>query len=249
MKRASARGSIRTASVTVPRSRMRSSGLVAPSSRRRRWATFCHPTAERSQPARDRKENDLSESGSHAEAEHKRSARKSTRRAPSKSNGSDLVSLGRRIRHANLRKEFASFCASVPIHSRKAYDLIAIANAVDAGLFQAKAVQEIGWSKARVIAQRANTKSIAQDAVAFARTNTLPAVVGLFQRNGAKTKLITKSFHLTVGQAQELETTLVDAGAQRRHGRLDNRADALMRILHEFGLSMKLRPTGTSRRR
>ena len=181
----------------------------------------------------------MSKSGSHAEAEHKRSARKSTRRAPSKSDGSDLVSLGRRIRSANQRKEFASFCASVPIYSRKAYDLIAIANAVDAGLFAAETVHEIGWSKARLIAENATTKKKAQQAVACARDNTLPAVVGYFQRNGTGQKLITKSFHLTVGQAKVLEAALVKAGARRRHGRLDNRADALMQILREFGLSRK----------
>jgi hypothetical protein len=47
----------------------------------------------------------------------------------------------------------------------------------------------------------------------------------------AGTKLITKSLHLTVRQAKELKMALVQAGARRRHGRLDKRADALMQIL------------------
>ena len=47
----------------------------------------------------------------------------------------------------------------------------------------------------------------------------------------AGTKLIAKSLHLTVRQAKELKMALVQPGARRRHGRLDNRADALMQIL------------------
>jgi hypothetical protein len=176
------------------------------------------------------------------------SARNLTKLA-NQSGTSDLVSLGRRIRDARESGRFASFCSSVPIHSRKAYDLIAIANAVDAGLFEAKIVQEIGWSKARLIAENATTKKKAQQAVAFARDNTLPAVVGYFQRNGAGKKLITKSFHLTAGQAKVLEAALVQAGARRRHGRLDNRAVALMQILREFGLFRRLGPANDSQRR
>jgi hypothetical protein len=42
-------------------------------------------------------------------------------------NEPDLVSLGRRIRRARNRGEFSSFCSSVRIHSRKVYDLMAIA--------------------------------------------------------------------------------------------------------------------------
>jgi hypothetical protein len=55
-------------------------------------------------------------------------------------------------------------------------------------------------------------------------------------------QLVTKSFHLTMHQAQALESALVQAGAQRRQGRLDNRADALMRILREFTKSIRRHP-------
>jgi hypothetical protein len=158
----------------------------------------------------------------------------------------DLVLLGRRIRDARERGKFPSFCSSIPIHTRKAYDLIAIANAVDAGLFDAKIVHEIGWSKARLVAERTNTKRAARQAVAFARGNILPAVVGYFQRKRTGKKLVTKSFHLTVSQAKELEAALVQAGARRRHDRLDNRTDALMQILREFVVSMKLRSANDS---
>ena len=55
-------------------------------------------------------------------------------------------------------------------------------------------------------------------------------------------KLVTKSFHLTMHQAQALENALVQAGAQQRQGRLDNRADALMSILREYRQSIKRHP-------
>jgi len=146
----------------------------------------------------------------------------------------DLVSVGRLIRAARNRGNFKAFCDALSLGTRKAYDLIAIADAVEAGHLPETVVQEIGWAKARLIAERAATKSGARSAVTFARKNTLPALVAYFRGGGAGVKLITKSFHLTVQQAQYLDATLVEAGAQRRRGRLDNRADALMRIVREY---------------
>jgi len=146
----------------------------------------------------------------------------------------DLVSVGRLIRAARNRGNFKAFCDALSLGTRKAYDLIAIADAVEAGRLPETVVQEIGWAKARLIAERAATKSEARSAVTFARQNTLPALVAYFRGGGAGVKLVTKSFHLTTHRAQMLESALVQAGAQRRGGRLDNRADALMRILREF---------------
>ena len=146
----------------------------------------------------------------------------------------DLVVLGRRIRRARERGEFASFCSSQRIHSRKAYDLMAIADAVDADLMKASLVQEIGWSKARLIAERAATKPEARRALAFARNNTLPALTAYFQRNGRGTSLVTKCFHLTKSQADELDSALIRAGAQLRKGRMNGRTEALMRVVHDY---------------
>lgn len=146
----------------------------------------------------------------------------------------DLVAVGRLLRDARHRREFTQFCGAVGLHSRKAYDLIATADAVDAGFLNASIVREIGWSKARVIAAQARAKAEARRAVAFARLNTLPAVVAYFKQGGAGPRLITKSFHLTERQAQELEHALLQAGALQRYGRLEYRADALMRILRGY---------------
>lgn len=155
------------------------------------------------------------------------------RAAKTPAGNTDLVALARRIRQAQMRGEFPSYCASIGVHSRKAYDLIAIANAVDAGLLENRLVQEIGWSKARLIAEYANTKSEARRAIAFARRNTLPALAAYFKK-GASEALVTKSFHLTRSQAEDLEAALLSAGAQRRGGRLVNRPDALMRVLRDY---------------
>jgi hypothetical protein len=113
----------------------------------------------------------------------------------------DLVAVGRLVRAARIRGDFKAFCAAVKLGPRKAYDLIAIANAVEAGRLQSTDVQEIGWAKARLIAEQAATKSKARRALTFARKNTLPALFAYFQGNGAKISLVTKSFHLTVQQA------------------------------------------------
>jgi hypothetical protein len=146
----------------------------------------------------------------------------------------DPVLLGRRIRQAKGRGEFDSFCLSHRIHSRKAYDLIAIADAVDRDLLQEKVVQEIGWSKARLIGERARTKPDARRAIAFARSNTLPALTAYFQHEGKGVALVTKSFHLTKTQADELNAALIKAGAQLRKRRMNGRTDALMRILRGY---------------
>jgi len=154
----------------------------------------------------------------------------------------DLVSVGRLVRAARNEGNFKAFCDAVSLGTRKAYDLIAIADAVDAGRLQETVVQEIGWAKARLIAEKAATRSKVRSATAFARKNTLPALAAYFQGGGAGVQLVTKSFHLTMHQAQALESALVQAGAQRRQGRLDNRADALMRILREFTKSIRRHP-------
>ena len=46
--------------------------------------------------------------------------------------------------------------------------------------------------------------------------------------------LVTKSFHLTKSQADELDAALVKAGAQRRKRRMNGRTDALMNILRGY---------------
>ena len=157
----------------------------------------------------------------------------------------DVVALGRRIRQAHDRGEFSSFCASTRIHQRKAYDLIAIADAVDAGRLDVRTVEEIGWSKARLIAAQTTTKVAARRAIAFARGNTLPALVKYFQRDGLASALVTKSFHLTGRQAAELELVLLQAGARQRSGRMDGRSKALMQIVRayrSFAENRKVKP-------
>jgi hypothetical protein len=147
----------------------------------------------------------------------------------------DYVEIGRLARAARHAGGFKAFCDEVPIHSRKAYDLIAIADAVDAGFLAAEVVSELGWTKVRFIASRARTKSAARSALTFARKNTVPAIVAYLRAPMAAEKLITKSFNLTVKQARELELALDRAGARRRHGRIDNRAESLMRIIRAYG--------------
>jgi hypothetical protein len=100
--------------------------------------------------------------------------------------------------------------------------------------FRKRVVQEIGWSKARLIAERARTKPDARRAIAFARSNTLPALTAYFQHEGKGVALVTKSFHLTKTQADELNAALIKAGAQLRKRRMNGRTDALMRILRGY---------------
>jgi hypothetical protein len=146
----------------------------------------------------------------------------------------DLVAFGRLLRTAREHGEFEQFCDALHVHTRKAYDLITIADAVDAGLLTPGAVQEIGWSKARVIASHACTKHESRRAVLFARGNTLPALVSYFQSGSSAESLVTKCFNLTTKEEQELEATLRLAGGRMRGGRMLNRAEALMIILRAY---------------
>ena len=147
--------------------------------------------------------------------------------------GAEVVALGRRIRRAQKLGEFTPFCEGEGLGRRKAYDLVAIADAVDAGILAPRLVGELGWSKARLIAEHAQTKTEADRSIAFARGNTLPSLTAYFQK-GEGTPLVTKSSHLTPAEARELEAALLQAGGRRRGGRLENRSDALMRIIREY---------------
>jgi hypothetical protein len=112
--------------------------------------------------------------------------------------------------------------------------LIAIADAVDDGRLSEGEVQEVGWSKARLIAEYASSKTESRRAIGFARRNTLPALMSYCKQNGTGTALVTKSFHLTPEQAGELDAALLQAGAGLRRGRMDARSDALMRIIRTY---------------
>jgi len=143
----------------------------------------------------------------------------------------DLVELGRALRQAQERGEFKAACEALPIHTRKAYDLITIAEAVDAGRLEARVCEELGWTKTRLIAALKGTKQQSRRAIAFARKNTAPALVNYIQQGNDGEALVTKSFHLTEAEAEELEDALQKAGARKSGGRLVNRSEALMTLV------------------
>jgi hypothetical protein len=147
--------------------------------------------------------------------------------------GADLVRLGQRLRVAQADGKFVQFCAALPIHTRKAYDLIQIAAAVDRGLVTAGDVEHIGWTKACRIAPLEGKRRV-QQAVAFARTNTVPALERYLKDSAAKQALVTKSFHLTADEAAEVEAALRQAGAKVRGNRIADRSEPLMRIIRAF---------------
>ena len=109
----------------------------------------------------------------------------------------DPAEIGRLVRAAHEEGSFTEFCDAVGLHIRKAYDLVAIADAVDHGLLARNTVQEIGWSKSRLIATQARTKRQAQKALTFARNQTLPAVPAFLRAEGSSGPLVTKCFHVT----------------------------------------------------
>ena len=75
--------------------------------------------------------------------------------------------------HFNDNSEAGDICDALVLHIRKAYDLVAIADAVDNGLLARNTVQEIGWSKSRLIATQARTKRQAQNCRIGARNSGL----------------------------------------------------------------------------
>ena len=120
-------------------------------------------------------------------------------------NGDDPVKLGGLLQRAQRAGQFKEFCASRALHTRKAYELIRIAEAVQRKLLTPADVMDIGWTKAAVVA-RAASDGPTRQAIAYARKYTLPALVR-FLRDGEATHgraaqaLITKSFHLTAAEA------------------------------------------------
>lgn len=143
----------------------------------------------------------------------------------------DLVDLGRALREAQERGEFKAICAALSVHTRKAYDLITIADAVDEGRIDARVCEELGWTKSRLIASQKGTQRQTKAAIAFAKKNTVPTLVNYFQQGRAGTPLVTKSFHLTQAEAGELEGALQEAGARKSGGRMVNRSEALMTLV------------------
>jgi hypothetical protein len=146
----------------------------------------------------------------------------------------NLIEVGREIRGAQVSGKFPEFCAAIGVHTRKAYDLITIADAVDHRLLTPNDVTNIGWSKARLVAKQSHTRRQARQAVAFATDNTLPALVAYLRGGGSGEVLITKSFHLTHRQASDLDAALKVAGVRMHRGRMENRTDALMVIIRAF---------------
>ena len=153
----------------------------------------------------------------------------------------NLIEVGRKIRDARDHGEFREFCDTIGVHTRKAYDLIAIADAIDRGLLTPTDVTKIGWSKARLVAKQTHTRRQARQAVAFAADNTLPALVAYLREGGSGEPLVTKSFHLTWRQAGELDAALKVAGVHMHRGRMENRSQALMRIIRNYAGSRQAR--------
>lgn len=149
-------------------------------------------------------------------------------------NPADLVELGRVLEAARQLGEFGAICDTLPIHTRKAYDLISIAGAVDDGRLRPEVVDEIGWTKARLIATRTSTKQETLRALALAPSVTVPALAAYLRDEQTAEPLVTKSFHLTQTEAAQLETALRRAGAHVRGGRIENRSEALMVIVRAF---------------
>lgn len=157
----------------------------------------------------------------------------------------NLIELAARIADARRQGRFRAYCTEINIHTRKAYDLMVIAEALDEARLKADDVFELGWSKARLVATHARTRREIRRAVTFARINTLAAVVAYF-KTGTETALITKSFHLTADEAEELDAALGLAGGDHRKGRFHKRSAALMNLVREYRKTTKTNNTGDS---
>ena len=120
------------------------------------------------------------------------------------------------------------------MHIRKAYDLIAVVEAVDKGRLTANEVNLIGWSKSRVIAAHIQDRDAAHEAVMFANKRTLAALVAYVRNGGRGGRLVTKSFHLTKATAAEVDNALARAGGWTERPSLEDRSKALMTIIRAY---------------
>ena len=151
--------------------------------------------------------------------------------------GDDPIGLGESLQHARSVGQFKEFCEAYGLHTRKAYELIRIADAVQRNLLTPADVADIGWTKAAVIARAAGGRR-PRRAVAYARKHTMPALVRFLREGEAGGRgqdgLITKSFALTPAEAAELDDALRAAGAKERGGRMIDRSKPIMRIIRTF---------------
>jgi hypothetical protein len=150
----------------------------------------------------------------------------------------DPASLGEALQHAQAAGKLKEACQELGIHWRKADDLIQVAEAVQKRLLTPAEVDSIGWTKAAMIS-RVTNRSQARTVVAVARTHTLPAFArfmraGDFGQQGKARKLVTKCFHLTPSESQQLDDVLGLAGDEMRGSRVIDRSASLMRIIRAY---------------
>lgn len=144
----------------------------------------------------------------------------------------DVIALGRDLHAIRADGDFEAYCRDLPIHYRKARIVMVLSEAVDSGLLSEKAVTEIGWTKASVIVTATKSKNKVEQAVKFARTNTVPALRRYLAGEG-KQELVTKAFTLSRSDAAELDRVLLHNGARKRGRAILNREEALLSIVRK----------------
>jgi hypothetical protein len=156
------------------------------------------------------------------------------------SSNADQLALGRLLVGVKAEGNFAEFCQAVPVHTRKAYCLIEVAIAVDAGRISAGDVSSLGWTKAYAIAARAKTKAHAQKARSYASNHSVVELQA-FLAGGAPTDYVVRVFRLSLDDAAALDRSLLSFGAVQTSRGIVDRESALLKILRTALSSVKLK--------
>jgi hypothetical protein len=137
--------------------------------------------------------------------------------------------------------EFQRFTAAIPMEKRKAYFLVRIASASELKLVTGTEMRAIGWTKAARVVHLAHTRAKAKEAVAYAKTHSMPELDAFLRGEKGRNNLVNKVFHLTPAEVEELEEALLAHGAQEPTRQPMNRSAALMEIVRLVNGRSRLR--------
>ncbi len=145
-----------------------------------------------------------------------------------------VVEVGRQLSQARETETFAELCHDLGIGVRAAYYLVVIADAVDDDRFAEQDVEDVGWTKARVLIEADLPKKQLRGAVAYARTHSVPELQD-WLKTGRISRRVPRLFYLSETQVRLLDEALIGMGARQAQSGLVGRTRALMALVRRAG--------------
>jgi hypothetical protein len=144
------------------------------------------------------------------------------------------MDLGRQLSRARETETFVELYHDFGISKRAAYYLALIADAVDDNRFAEADVEDIGWTKSRVIIEFDLAAKHRRSAVAYARQHSVPELQD-WLKTGRITRQVPRLFYLSETQVKLLDEALIGMGARQVQSGLVGRTRALMALVRLAG--------------